>query len=125
MCAIIEKKIIKEVGIKIYANIAVSLSELQLIYPEINEAFALEHTEEFDEILFSIGVDTYKGYEIQENIQHRNRLGKVVICTRWVCIEREDKEWLTSGYASKEAIDRSKDNKLLNDIYLTKGFVAE
>jgi len=37
--------------------------------------------------------------------------------------ERQDLGWLDSPYASREAIDKKKNNKLLNDLYRLRGMV--
>ena len=59
-------------------------------------------------------------FEIQPNIQHRNRFNEVVICDRFVGNERIDPNWINSGYASKEAKDKASSNKILDDIYRSK-----
>jgi len=46
-----------------------------------------------------------------------------VTCDRFVGNERTDKEWIESGYASREAKDKSSGSKLLTDIYRQKGMV--
>ena len=37
--------------------------------------------------------------------------------------ERTDKEWIESGYASREAKDKASNNRLLNDLYRMKGYL--
>ena len=60
---------------------------------------------------------------LAKQIQHRNRMGKVVVSDRWAGNERIDYQWIMSGYASKEARDKSSGSRLLADIYRMKGFV--
>lgn len=106
---------------KIIALVAVSMSELAVAYPEITYTWVNENKKEFEDILYSLGMDIKTPYETQENVQHRNRFNKVVQCDRWVGNERTDKEWVKSGYASQEAIDKSTNSKLITDLYKARG----
>ena len=58
-----------------------------------------------------------------QDVQHRNRFGNIISCLRFVGNERYDTEWVNSSYASCAAIDKSKNNYLLTDIYASRGEV--
>lgn len=102
---------------KILALVYISSSEINKIIPGWDESFCTEHSTLFSEMLRELGMDTSKPIEQQENLQHRNRFDEVVICTRWVGHERSDAEWIKSGYASQEALDRNKNSRLLDSSY--------
>jgi hypothetical protein len=110
---------------KIAAICTISLSELQYVFPEqyryFPEKYMLMHVEALTQALFMLGMDVTDFVEEQDSIEHRNKLGVVVNCKRWVGTERGDKKWLDSGCASVAALDRAKDNKLLNDMYSLRG----
>lgn len=80
-----------------------------------------QNREEFMQLLHEFGMDTLQPIELQTEIQHKNRMGKVVICDRWVGNERTDRVWVESGHASREAKDKASGSKLLDDIYRMKG----
>ena len=109
-------------ALNIYAVEYISLSELQTADPSITYEFTQSNPKEFESILYNLGVDTRYPVEIQENT-HRNRFGNVYTGYRWVGNSRIDKEWVESGSASPEAIDKSKSNKMLIDLYRAKGLV--
>jgi hypothetical protein len=109
--------------LNIIALTAISLSELELVKPDISLKWINENKESFEEMLHSVGLDTTTPYEIQENLPHRNRLNKVVQCSRWLGNERTDKAWIESGYASYAAVDKAKNSNLINDIYRQRGLV--
>ena len=102
---------------KILALVYISSSEINKITPNWDENFCTEHHTLFTKMLHELGMDTSKPIEQQENLQHRNRFDEVVICTRWVGHERSDVEWIKSGYASQEALDRNKNSRLLDSSY--------
>lgn len=101
----------------------ISASEIQLAKPDFTYEWTETNKKEFDQILYEFGMDTTQQIERQENIQHVNRMNKVVVCDRWVGYERTDKEWINSGYASKAAKDKASNNKLLEDLYRSKGLL--
>lgn len=101
----------------------ISLSEINKIRPEVNKNWIDKNPEEFNKILFELGVDTSVPYEYQENLQHRNYFNEVVISDRVVGNERQDTDWLESGHASIEAKDKSLKSNLLTDLYRMKGLV--
>ena len=109
--------------LEIVALSYISFSELQKVDTSITPEWAENNIDKFNEILRSIGVDTEIPYDWQRNIPHRNRFNEIVTCDRIVGNELTTKEWVESGYASQEAIDKSKRNKLLTDIYRMKGLV--
>lgn len=98
---------------------AVSLSEIATVDSKYTEAYAEANPDEILKLLFDLGIDTKQKYEHQLKT-HRNMFNNVITCSRWVGEERTDYEWINSGYASTEAIDRSKNNRLLNDLYWSK-----
>lgn len=101
----------------------ISLSEINKFQPEVNKNWIEKNPEEFDKILFELGVDVSVPYEYQDHLQHRNFFNEVVVCDRVVGNERQDLEWLESGFASTEAKDKFKGNKLVIDLYRLKGQV--
>ena len=76
-------------------------------------------------MLWNFGLNTDQEYERQDSIQHRNRLNQQVFCSRWVGNERSDIDWILSGYASREAIDRDKNSPLLDSLYREKYFTLD
>ena len=105
----------------ITAILIVSASEIAKVLPDFTYAWTEANPHKFQDLLFEIGMDINHKFEVQECVQHKNRFGEVVICDRYVGVERTDKAWVESGYASVEAQDRSRNNKLLNDLYRMKG----
>jgi hypothetical protein len=101
----------------------ISFSELQLIKPECTLEWAKDNLEIFKSYLYNLGLDSRLPFEYQIDIEHRNRLNQVVFGTRVVGLERNDPAWVESGYASQEAVDRSKNNALLNDLYGKRGLL--
>lgn len=102
----------------------ISLSEIQKVRPEVTLEWIEENPDEFDSILFNLGMDV-KYLVDEQDVLHRNQFGEIVECRRFVGEERRDSIWLKSGYASQEAIDRGLDNQLLNDIKRLQGLVKE
>ena len=100
----------------------VSESEIALAYPDYDCTWEQEQGERFKDILWNFGMDLNRPIERQDGLFHRNRLNEVVFCSRWVGESRQDKEWLESGFASKEARDKSSGSKLLADLYKQKGY---
>jgi len=97
----------------------ISESELIKVMPEYDYTFS--QTEGFKTgTLFELGIDTSKTVLEQNAIQHRNRFGEIVVCTRWVGAERTDADWINSGYASQEAMDKASGSRILEDIYRAK-----
>ncbi len=101
-----------------------SLSEIQRFKPECTEDWVKENPDEIKGVLHNLGLDFNLPYE-RQFVTHRNRFNEVVMCSRWVGYERQDKDWIESGYASQEAMDKVKGNKLLVDLYRTKGGMVE
>ena len=106
---------------QITALVIISLSELQTISNKYTEEWS-KNTPELEQTLFSLGANTKSPYEKQTD-QHRNRFGNLITCSRWVCAERTDKEWIESGYASQAAIDKASGSRLIRDLYRLKGQV--
>ena len=109
---------------KILALVYVSSSEIAKVIPDWDEVKAAEDEDYFKSILWQLGVDTEQPIEWQ-TLQHRNRFNEVVICSRWVGNERQDKQWIESGYASKEAVDKSKNSKMLDSSYRSRALTVD
>jgi len=101
----------------------VSMSELAKAMPDITYEWIEQNNHKFLDLLEGLGMNTKQPIERQFTLQHKNRLGEVVICDRFVGLERTDKAWVESGYASREAIDKSKSNGILIDLYAQRGMV--
>ena len=110
---------------KILALVYVSSSEIAKVIPDWDEVKAMEDPAMFNLMLFELGIDPKFPIEHQLNYQHRNRFDEVVICSRWVGHERQDKEWINSGYASKEAVDKAKNSRLLDSSYRSRAFTTD
>ena len=104
----------------IVADIIISESEIAKVMPEYSYELEEKEPEKFKEIMYSLGMDMNQIYIRQDAIQHRNRFNEVVVCSRWVGRERIDSDWLTSGYASKQAIDKASGSKILESLYREK-----
>ena len=104
----------------------VSLSELYAADKKFTEMYAmqLENEKELMQVLYDAGIDLNQPWEHQFN-QHRNNFNEVYTGSRWVGLERIDQAWLQSGVASREAIDKAKGNKLLIDLYRSKGLTTD
>jgi hypothetical protein len=105
----------------IVACCIVSESEIAMIMPEYTSSYETEHPEGFKDVLFKFGMDVTQEYKRQDALQHRNKVNQVVTCSRWVGSERIDLDWINSGYASKEAIDKYSGSKILEDLYRERG----
>lgn len=101
----------------------ISFSEIQKVNPKVTPTWAKNNLTEFHTILKELGMDISVPYDWQVNIQHRNRFNEVVTCDRIVGNELTSKDWVNSGYASREAVDKAKKSKLLIDLYRMKGLV--
>ena len=109
----------------IVALCIVSESELVVGLPSYSKDFETDNPKEFKQILYDIGMDVSKVVERQDGLWHRNRLNKVVFCSRYVGYERLDVSWITSGYASQEARDKASGCKLLEDMYRIKNLTED
>lgn len=101
----------------IIAQVIISESEISKVNLGYTASFETENPHSFRTILWELGMDADKGYQRQDAIWHRNRLNEVVLCSRWIGQERQDEEWINSGYASKEAKDKYSGSKILEDLY--------
>lgn len=108
----------------IIALCIVSAMDIVELMPEFTYKWAEDNPREFNAILNQFGMDTKGFIEKQESVTHRTRLNKLVTCDRWVGDERFDKDWINSGYASREAKDKASGSSLLNDLYRHKGLSA-
>lgn len=94
----------------------ISLSEISKAIPNITVQWIEENSQKFKEMLWELGGNIFKPYEKQEGLTHRNKFNNVVLCDRWVLCERLDKEWIESGYASREAKLEASGSKLVRDL---------
>lgn len=101
----------------IVAQVIISESELIKVVPQYSSDMETSNAYKFQEMLYDLGLDIEKSYQRQDAIRHRNRLNEIVICSRWIGEERQDDDWIKSGYASKEAVDKYSGSKILEDIY--------
>ena len=62
----------------IIALCIVSASEIALMKPDFTYEWAEENKSEFDDMLHSFGMDMKSPIEVQLDIQHMNRLNKIV-----------------------------------------------
>ena len=99
----------------------VSAVDIAKVFPSFTYDYIKTNPKEFQDILYQFGMNINYMYEIQEDKQHKSIEGKLVQADRYVGQERTDKEWLDSGWASREAKDKSSGSKLLNDLYRMKG----
>lgn len=104
----------------IIALVYISLSELQTIDPRYTEQWVDSSEQELLGVLQGLGLDVNQPWE-RQIVEHRNRFGNLITGSRWVGSERIDKEWIESGYSSQSAIDKSKNNRMLNDLYRMRG----
>lgn len=98
------------------AVVVISISEIAKVLPKITVQWIEENAQKFKQILWELGGDIYKPYERQGGLTHRNQFNKIVLCDRWVLCERLDKEWLESGYASREAKNEASGSKMVQDL---------
>lgn len=110
---------------RISSVIHVSESEIAALYPTYQADWNEEPFSYLGNALWELGLDIDKPYQIQDVCQHRNRMNQVVTCRRYYGEERLDKAWLTSGFASKAAIDKSKNCKLLDELYRQRGLTED
>lgn len=110
---------------QIVAQVIISESEIKKVIPEYTYKYEETNPDEFLKIMYDLGIDTKYNITRQDGLWHRNRLNEVVLCSRWVGEERLDEEWIKSGYASKEAIDKVTGNKILEDLYRSKNLTKD
>lgn len=105
---------------RIIALVYISLSELQTVEPRYTLEWADSSEKELLDVLHGLGMDINQSVECQV-VEHRNRFGNLITCPRWVGSERVDESWIKSGYASEEAIAKSLNNGLVNDLFRLRG----
>ena len=101
----------------IAAVVHVSESEIILAYPNYRDGWDVDFPRKFNSVLWFMGLDSSQDFSKQTEITHRNKLNKIVSCHRWYGNERSDEQWLNSGCASQAAIDKSKNNPIVDDSY--------
>lgn len=99
----------------------VSAMEIVEVKPDFTYKWADENPLDFKDILYRFGMNVNMGFETQKDVTHRTMLNRLVTCDRYVGNERTDKEWIESGYASRESKDKASGSKMLEDIYRMKG----
>lgn len=106
----------------IVATVIVSESELRKAY---NLSEPVVEDSKFASILYNMGMDVSLTVTRQDGLWHRNRLNEIALCSRWIGEERQDSEWINSGYASQEAKDKAKCNRMLDDLYRSKNLTKD
>lgn len=101
----------------------ISLSEIAEVVPGITYEWIENNSQKFNEMLWELGLNTDVSFEVQKDLEHRNFFNGIVQCDRYVGYERTDKAWVESEYASQAAVDKSKNNKMLIDLYRLRGQV--
>ena len=120
------KKHKKEFYSMIDDTLIVSESEIALVDPEYSADWLVENIDKLKSILWELGMDTEnKNFTVSEVVQHRNRLGNIVTCARYVGHERSDNDYLRSGYASQAAIDKSRNSPMTDCLYREKGLTID
>lgn len=104
----------------IIALVYISLSELQTVDRKFTVEWIDNSEKELLDVLHGLGMDINQSVERQV-VEHRNRFGNLITCPRWVGCERTDEAWIKSGYASEEAIAKSLNNGLVNDLFRLRG----
>ena len=110
---------------KIAAVVNISEADVSYIYPEYTSELEQSNPELLKSLLWQLGLDVNQLYIFQQVTQHRNMLGKIVTCHRWFGSSRLDEEWMNSGYASKEAKDKLKGSRLLDELYRSRGLTED
>ena len=103
----------------------ISESEIKIGYPDYCSSWQEEKPTFFNKLLWNLGLDSSLQYHRQDGLWHRNRLNEIVLCSRFIGEERQDKEWIESGYASQEAKDKASKNKILEDMYRTRNLTKD
>lgn len=94
----------------------VSESELSMADPSYQSDWIESNKDKLYQMLWEFGMDTNSDMDFQEITQHRNRMNKLVTCRRYAGFERYDKEWVDSGYASREAKIVASGSKMLGAV---------
>lgn len=110
---------------KIMALCIVSESELVVAHTDYDASWETSRPEYFKRILYNLGMDTTYPILRQDGLMHRNRFNEVALCSRYVGNERQDEEWITSGYASVEAKDKYSGSRLLEDMYRVRNLTED
>ena len=104
----------------------ISESEIAILYPKYDVSWLVENIDSLKSVLWDLGMDTInENFTLSEVVQHRNRLGKIVTSGRYIGIQRSDDEWLRSGYATQEAIDKARNSPMTDDLYRSKGLTTD
>ena len=116
----------KKEYISIIANyLHISETEIAKVFPNYQYSWYEDDKENLSEILYELGMDTTRHWEYQQPVQHRNRLGEVVTSGRYYGIERIDKEYLESGFASPAAKAKSQNSRLMDELWRAKGLTED
>ena len=107
---------------KIASKLHVSESELAMLYPDYSASW---NEEKVKKALWELGLNSNLDFEFQQASQHRNRANKIVTCGRFYGYEREDIEWIKSGFASQAVKDKLKNSRILDDLYRAKGLTED
>ena len=109
----------------IVASVTVSLSEILVQQPYFTLKSTRnskgEYSSDFLELLWGLGADTQEPILEDLSSTHRNRFNQVVQCPKWLCEERLDHDWITSGYASRAAVDKASGSLMVEAVYRMRG----
>lgn len=103
----------------------ISESEIAKVIPNWSASFETDNPTKFKILLSGLGVDVTFPYQRQDGLTHRNMLNEVVLCSRWVGQERLDEDWINSGYASQEAIDKASGSRMVESVYRARGLTED
>lgn len=109
----------------IVALCIISESEIAKVMPTYNKDYPIDFPGPFKEMMHALGMDVSRPIERQDGLWHRNRLNEIVLCSRYVGHERQDAEWLTSGYASQSAKDKASGSRMLEDMYRARNLTED
>lgn len=109
----------------IVAQVIISESELAKVILDYTAQYESEKPAYFKQVLYALGLDTSLVFHRQDGLKHRNKFNEVVICSRYIGEERQDEEWINSGYASPEAKDKYTRNRMVEDLYRMRNLTKD
>tara|TARA_R110000744_G_C19371770_1_gene563190 strand:- start:51508 stop:51897 length:390 start_codon:yes stop_codon:yes gene_type:complete len=96
--------------------VALSFSDLMLDQ-EWQEGWKYDDKKKLNKVLWKYGIDVKNKESVEEQFcEHRNLQGQVVKCTRYVGVERKDRDYMSSGIATLEGHFAVADPETRNDM---------
>lgn len=95
---------------------AISVDDIKKIVPQFDISWLENNKNDARALLWRLGLDTDYSVEVQKGLTHRTMLCGISNCDRILSVERTDKEWLLSGYASEEAKLYTPDGSLTKEL---------